>query len=136
MARSSLGLNRLDYLVGGLLGLCGFVLYIWRLAVPAQWIYDEIYHAYTASQFALGNKESYEWWTTPPAPAVSYEWTHPPLAKLFMAAGILLFGDNSFGWRIASVVTGALALFLFYLLAKALLRSRLAAATAAGLLML
>ncbi|TAK33041.1 MAG: phospholipid carrier-dependent glycosyltransferase [Chloroflexota bacterium] len=136
MTRNTPAYSRLDFLVGGLLGLCGFFLYFWRLAVPAQYIYDEIYHAYTAAQFALGHKEAYEWWTTPPPPAVSYEWTHPPLSKLLMAVGILTFGDNSFGWRIASVITGALALFLFYLLAKALLRSRPVAVTATLLLML
>jgi dolichyl-phosphate-mannose-protein mannosyltransferase len=33
---------------------------------------------------------------------------HPPLAKMLIAAGMRLFGDNPFGWRAMSLVFGAL----------------------------
>ncbi len=36
---------------------------------------------------------------------------HPPLAKQLMALGIALFGDNPWGWRLPSLLFGALALF-------------------------
>jgi len=45
---------------------------------------------------------------------------HPSLGKLFICAGIFLFGDNPFGWRIFSVLFGAASIFLFYLLCRRL----------------
>ena len=36
---------------------------------------------------------------------------HPPLAKQIMALGVALFGDNAWGWRLPSLLFGALALF-------------------------
>jgi dolichyl-phosphate-mannose-protein mannosyltransferase len=52
---------------------------------------------------------------------------HPPLAKLLMVSGILIFGDNPYGWRIPSIVFGTLGLILFYLLSRRLDLSRRAA---------
>ncbi len=43
---------------------------------------------------------------------------HPPLAKLLIAASILVFGNNAYGWRLPSVVFGMASLLLFYLLIK------------------
>lgn len=43
---------------------------------------------------------------------------HPPLAKLFIAFSMYLFGDNGFGWRIPSVIFGAVGIIVFYLLMK------------------
>jgi len=45
---------------------------------------------------------------------------HPPLAKLFIAFSMYLFGDNGFGWRIPSVIFGAVGIIVFYLLMKKL----------------
>jgi len=45
---------------------------------------------------------------------------HPPLAKLIIALSMYLFGDNGFGWRIPSVIFGAVAILVFYLLMKKL----------------
>ncbi|MEN3203721.1 MAG: glycosyltransferase family 39 protein [Atribacterota bacterium] len=56
--------------------------------------FDEIYHARTAFEHLH---------RLPP-----YEWTHPPLGKLIIALGIVLFGMNPFGWRIMGVVFGTL----------------------------
>ena len=53
---------------------------LFRLDFPNKFIFDEVYHAFTAKEFLAGHKEAWEWWTTPP-PAVAYEWTNPPLAK-------------------------------------------------------
>jgi dolichyl-phosphate-mannose-protein mannosyltransferase len=44
---------------------------------------------------------------------------HPQLAKLIIAAGIKLFGDNPTGWRIGSVLFGLIALAALYALVRA-----------------
>ena len=86
---------------------------------PTDYIFDEVYHAFTAREYIRGNIDAWEWWTTPPE-GVAYEWTHPPVAKYGMVAGIKLFGDNSFGWRIGSAISGILSILGLYLLTHAL----------------
>lgn len=51
---------------------------------------------------------------------------HPPLGKLFIAAGILAFGDNPWGWRIPSVIFAVGSLVLFYLICRRLAKKRVA----------
>ena len=70
--------------------------------------FDEIYHARTGYEFVQGFSV--------------YEWTHPPLGKAFIAAGIRLFGMTPFGWRFAGNVFGILMIPLFYALAKKLFK--------------
>ena len=45
---------------------------------------------------------------------------HPPLAQLFISAGIFLFGDNPFGWRFFSVLFGLAGIVFFYLICRRL----------------
>lgn len=47
-----------------------------------------------------------------------FEWTHPPLGKLIIVAGIQLFGYNPFGWRIMGVVFAGLMIPIMYILGK------------------
>jgi dolichyl-phosphate-mannose-protein mannosyltransferase len=63
-----------------------------------------------------------------------YEWTHPPLGKLIIALGILIFGMNPFGWRILGVGAAAAMIPLIYLMAKRLFKSSTAGFIAAFLL--
>lgn len=49
---------------------------------------------------------------------------HPPLGKLFIAAGIEVFGDNPWGWRFFSIVFGTASILLFYCICKQLTRRR------------
>ncbi len=44
---------------------------------------------------------------------------HPQLAKLAIAAGIEVFGDNPRGWRIGSILFAAIALLALYALVRA-----------------
>ncbi len=44
---------------------------------------------------------------------------HPQLAKLIIAAGIELFGDNPWGWRLGSVIFGLIAILAMYALVRA-----------------
>ena len=44
---------------------------------------------------------------------------HPQLAKLIIAGGIELFGDDPWGWRLGSVLFGMIALLAMYALVRA-----------------
>ncbi len=49
---------------------------------------------------------------------------HPPLGKLFISLGIIIFGDNPFGWRFFSVLMGIVSIALFYFICRELNMSR------------
>jgi dolichyl-phosphate-mannose-protein mannosyltransferase len=63
-----------------------------------------------------------------------YEWTHPPLGKLIIALGIVVFGMNPFGWRIFGLLAAAAMIPLIFLLGKRLFKSSVAGIIAAFLL--
>ena len=86
-----------------------------RLTTPAVYVFDELYYAYTAGKYVAGD-EAYST-AIPPRDDPAIEWTHPPLAKLLIAGGILVAGDNPLGWRIASVVFGVAGVLVAYFLA-------------------
>lgn len=71
--------------------------------------FDEIYHARTAYEFLEGKPV--------------YEWTHPPLGKVFISLGIKLFGMTPFGWRIAGTLFGILMIPVMYILSKKIFKS-------------
>jgi len=62
-----------------------------KLGDIQEYVFDEVYHAFTAKMYALDRYEAWVWWESPPD-AVAYEWTHPPLAKVIMSWGIDMFG--------------------------------------------
>ncbi|OGD94218.1 hypothetical protein A3A48_02565 [Candidatus Curtissbacteria bacterium RIFCSPLOWO2_01_FULL_37_9] len=105
----------------------------WRLGIPDTYHFDEVYHAFTAKEMLLGNPAAWEFWNTPPA-GFAYEWTHPPLAKLFMAGGMIIFGINPFGWRFFGALAGVGIIFLVYLLTRKLFHSQFIALVASLLL--
>lgn len=90
---------------------------LWRLELPAGYYFDEVYHAVTAKLIARNDPRAYEWTNPPPEPNTAVDWLHPPLAKLTQAAGMKVFGENSFGWRISSAVFGTATIVLVYFLA-------------------
>jgi dolichyl-phosphate-mannose--protein O-mannosyl transferase len=61
---------------------------------------------------------------------------HPPLGKWMIAAGIQIFGDNPFGWRIATAVVGSLLILVVALIAHKLFRDPLLTALASALMAL
>lgn len=75
--------------------------------------FDEIYHVRTAYEHIHGMH--------------TYEWTHPPLGKLLIALGILLFKMCPFGWRFMGALSGVLMIPVLYLLIRQMTKSRLAA---------
>jgi dolichyl-phosphate-mannose-protein mannosyltransferase len=58
----------------------------------------------------------------------------PPLGKLFIVAGISVFGDNPWGWRIFSVLAGTIAIALFFSICRRLGMSLMASNLATFLL--
>jgi dolichyl-phosphate-mannose--protein O-mannosyl transferase len=59
---------------------------------------------------------------------------HPPLGKLFIAASILLVGDNSVGWRMPALACGAITVIMGGVVAARLFRRSSAGWMAAALL--
>lgn len=70
--------------------------------------FDEIYHARTAYEFIHHLHV--------------YEWTHPPLGKVFIALGIKIFGMCPFGWRFMGTLFGVLMIPIIYLFALKFLK--------------
>ena len=104
---------------------------IYRLDYPNKYIFDEVYHAFTAKEFLKGSKEAWEWWTTPPKD-VAYEWTHPPLAKEIMAISMLLFQTtDGCTWRLPGSLLGILCVYLVYLLGIKLFKNHIPSLIAA-----
>jgi dolichyl-phosphate-mannose-protein mannosyltransferase len=128
--------SRLEGLFPGLLFVLALALYLPRLAVPDRYIFDEVYHAYTAGQYAAGNSDAYVWYTRAPREGVAYMWNHPPAGVLIISAGIRLWGDQPFGWRFMSGLFGALGIAVAYLLARSLTARIDVALLAAFLLMM
>jgi dolichyl-phosphate-mannose--protein O-mannosyl transferase len=92
-----------------------------HLGLPAEEVFDEVYHAKTALQYLEGQ---------PPT-----EWVHPPTAKLLIAVGVWLFGYEPWAWRLLPALAGVALAPLFFLLARQVLETRRAALLAAALLM-
>jgi dolichyl-phosphate-mannose-protein mannosyltransferase len=82
--------------------------------------FDEIYYVRTAEDY-IHMREP-------------YEWTQPPLGKLILAAGILVFNFNPFGWRISGVLFATLMIPVIYLLGKKMFGTWIGAFTPAFLL--
>ena len=78
--------------------------------------FDEIYHARTAYEIAHGMS--------------NYEWTHPPLGKVFISLGVRMFGMNPFGWRIIGVLFGIGMIPFMYFFGRRLFKNRTWAAGA------
>lgn len=66
--------------------------------------FDEIYHPRTALEH-LNN-------------VYPYEVSHPPLGKLIISLGILMFGMTPFGWRFMGTLFGVLMLPILYVFLK------------------
>ncbi len=120
-------MTRKDYWIASALSLASFILCGIRYWYPAQPYFDEVYYPRSAGEYLLWQPQ--------------YEWTHPPLTKLLIAASMLLWGgihsplgNTSYGWRFLNVVVGALTVFLLYVFAKRLTGSTLFASIAGVLL--
>ncbi|MDZ4228841.1 MAG: glycosyltransferase family 39 protein [Patescibacteria group bacterium] len=120
-------------MVLGLILAIGFWLRLYRLDVPENYIFDEVYHVPSFRAFSQNNPDAFDVYAQAPEKGTAYDWLHPPLAKLFQAGSIKLLGDNSFGWRFPSAVFGVLSIAAVYALALAVTKKELIALLAAGL---
>lgn len=110
-----------------------FITRVFSLGNPTTMYFDEVYHAFTAKvMIGVDAAKAWEWWNTPPE-GFAYEWTHPPLAKLGMVAGMAIFGQNSFGWRIPGALLGVGSVLLVYLLAKEIFKDETIGLISAGI---
>jgi len=118
-----LGLVRSDYLMVFGLTIFGGLLLFYRLGVPNERIFDEVYFARAAEEYLKALPQ--------------YEWTHPPLTKLLMAASAGLFRQmpDPLNARMASATFGMLTIPLLYAFAKRLFSSTKAAVLAVFLLL-
>ncbi len=116
-----------DWTIASGLAVFSFVLSFIDYTWPSEKIFDEIYYARAGEEY-LTHKEI-------------FEFTHPPLTKLWVTLSMILFGgmhgagDTSTGWRFLNLVMGAFMVFVMYLFAKRLLGSTPFATIAAGLLL-
>ena len=81
-----------------------FLLRIFNLATPKGLVFDEVYYVDGARDYL---KYGVEMNNGAPEFVV-----HPPVGKWLIAAGIKLFGNHEFGWRIAAAIAGSLTIYL------------------------
>ncbi|MEO5866118.1 MAG: dolichyl-phosphate-mannose--protein mannosyltransferase, partial [Sphingomonas sp.] len=79
-------------LVVAILGAIAQALFSIRAVVPHKLVFDEVHYVPAARQLlTLSGPTNIE---------------HPLFGKELIAAGILLFGDNSLGWRFFALLAG------------------------------
>lgn len=99
---------------------------LYSLGSIKEMYFDEIYHAFTAKLVLHNDPKAWEFWNPNPD-GFAYEWTHPPLSKLGMVVGMVVFGENSFGWRFPQAVLGVLSIYMIFLIAKFIFKDSLLA---------
>lgn len=100
---------------------------LWRLNIPRSLMFDEVFYAKDACWYVFASEKLC---------GIGYEQTavHPPLGKWLLAAGIRVFGFDSFGWRMAAAVAGTITVVLLFVMGRKLLGSTVGALVAAGAL--
>ena len=120
-------MTRTDRIIAAAIAFFSFVLCAIRYWFPGEAYFDEVYYPKSAAEYLLGQPQ--------------FEWTHPPLTKMLIAASMWLFGganshlgNSGWGWRFLNVVMGALTVYLIYVFAKRLTQSTRFAVIAATLM--
>ena len=101
----------------GIMIVGGIVLRVRAIWFPRDFTFDEPFFVPNAHNYLLGIKDNND---------------HPPLFKMFMSVGILLFGYDSAGWRFPALCFGILSVLLAYWLGKAYFRTARAGLMAAA----
>jgi len=96
-------------------------LVVFKPSYKSDMYFDEVYHARTAYEHI--NKIE------------PFETTHPPLGKVILSLGILLFGMVPFGWRIMGTLFGVAMIPAMYIFGKKMFNKRIYAFFTAFLMM-
>lgn len=88
--------------------VASLALFVWGLGAAHDVYFDETWYVPTARAWVQSGEMLHQ--------------EHPPLGKLLIAAGMLIFGDDPMGWRAMSALFGALTLVATLLWSFALLR--------------
>lgn len=92
-----------EFWIVATLTIVSFALRFYRLDLPAEAVFDEVYYPKWANDYLEGR---------------GFFDVHPPLGKLLTAISIALFGNTPFGWRAIGAFLGALIVPLTYFIAK------------------
>lgn len=93
------------------------IIRLYRLDYPNRYMFDEVYHAYTAKEYLKGNKDAWSPWGKS-EPGVAFEWLHPPVEKEIMTVSMyLLSTTDAWAWRLPGALLGIFSIFLVYKLA-------------------
>ena len=109
-----------------LIALASFFLRVFHLGNIKTFIFDEVYYVDGARDLlkygveVSGNEPEFI--------------VHPPVGKWIIAGGIQFFGDDAFGWRIATAVAGSIMILLVALIAHRLFRNKILTALASALM--
>ncbi|MEM2342362.1 MAG: glycosyltransferase family 39 protein [Candidatus Bathyarchaeia archaeon] len=79
-------------------------------------VFDEVYYVKAARSMLRGESVNNE---------------HPPLVKLFIMIGIILFGDNPVGWRFFPIIFSSSSIILLYILVLKITGSKIASLSTA-----
>jgi dolichyl-phosphate-mannose-protein mannosyltransferase len=117
----------LSWVLTALLGVLTAAVRLYDLGYPSDLLFDEAYYPPEARELLEWGHEYNRGYTFI---------VHPPLGKWMIAAGIHLFGYDSVGWRLPSVVAGTVAVVVLARLARRLTGSTLLGLLAGALLAL
>jgi len=109
-----------EYFWLSLIVLATLIMHFCIITNPSEVIFDEAHYVNDARSIS--------------ANATDLRPEHPPLAKLIIVAGMQIFGDNPWGWRVFPILFGTTTIVLFYLLCRRLGMSKNAANIATFLL--
>ena len=106
-------------IISALLIVAGFTRF-WHLGHPNEIVFDEVHFVAQGRHYLHGE---------------SFLDPHPPLAKLVIAAGILIFGDHPWSWRVGNATLGTALVAITYLLGRRMSGSRLVGAIAGAIIL-
>jgi dolichyl-phosphate-mannose--protein O-mannosyl transferase len=110
----------------GVITIYSFLLRVINLGRPDALVFDEIYYVDGARDLLRYGVE---------VEGAQPEFiVHPPIGKWLIGAGIEIFGDNSFGWRIVGALLGTLMIVLVALIAHELFHSQALTVLASALM--
>jgi predicted membrane-bound dolichyl-phosphate-mannose-protein mannosyltransferase len=87
-----------------LIVLATLIMHFCIITSPSSLIFDETHYVNDARSISEN--------------ATTLRPEHPPLGKLIIVAGMQIFGDNPWGWRVLPILFGTATIVLFYFLCR------------------